>query len=376
MKIIQVLDTTLREGEQTPGVNFSNEQRISFAKLASEFGVDQLELPNPSINSKTESFVREIAFEKLDCELLCHVRAVESEIDAVADLNIGRVAIFFGSSKSHLEHKLRISEENAVQRVVEVIEYAVSRGLKVRYTAEDASRTETGFLKKICSKAVSAGADTISIADTVGVMTPFVYYRLVKDIKEAVPRCSIDVHCHNDLGLSSANALAGIRAGATRVHCTANGLGERAGITDLVSFSAVLHYFNLNTRLKLGLVSELSAFVENAAGVAVHSLAPVSGKNAFTHRSGVHSDGVIKNPSTYEFLPPEVFGRKRKILVDRLAGKRAVEKSLKDKGIVLSREKISLLLNEIKESDTNEVDAEMILRRGSESDGVCDGYPC
>lgn len=242
-----------------------------------------------------------------------HVRAVKSDVEKAVDCEVDRVAIFLATSNVHLQDKLKMSKEVAIEKVVDCVQYAKDHGLNVRYTPEDATRTDFNYLVEICNAAIDAGADRISAADTVGVMQSHIFYDLVKKIKDNVKPVGIDVHCHNDFGLAVANAMAGVRAGADCVHTTVNGIGERTGIVDLSNFvvaTRILNKQDLNYDLKI--LKQISAYVEKITGIYIYPLMPIMGDNAFTHKSGVHTDGVLKNPSTYEPFPPEIVGRKEK----------------------------------------------------------------
>jgi len=347
--MVKILDTTLREGEQTAGVSFTINEKMTLAKMLDDFGVDMIEVGHPSVSPKIEEFIRKVVKENLKAEIVGHVRAVKSDVEKAVDCEVDRVAIFLATSNVHLQDKLKMSKEVAIEKVVDCVQYAKDHGLNVRYTPEDATRTDFNYLVEICNAAIDAGADRISAADTVGVMQPHIFYDLVKKIKDNVKPVGIDVHCHNDFGLAVANAMAGVRAGADCVHTTVNGIGERTGIVDLSNFvvaTRILNKQDLNYDLKI--LKQISAYVEKITGIYIYPLMPIMGDNAFTHKSGVHTDGVLKNPSTYEPFPPEIVGRERKIIVDKFAGRRAVMSKLESYGIKAIDEDLLKIIQEIK----------------------------
>lgn len=345
----KILDTTLREGEQTTGVSFTVDEKMKLSKMLDDFGVEMIEVGHPSVSPKIEEFIRKVVKEDLNADVVGHVRAVRGEVEKAIDCGVDRVAIFLATSNVHLQDKLKMTKEVAIERVVDCVQYAKDHGLMVRYTPEDATRTDFQYLIEICNAAIGAGADRISVADTVGVMQPHIFYDLVKTIKTNLKPVGIDVHCHNDFGLAVANSMAGIRAGADCVHTTINGIGERTGIADLSAYvvaKSVLEKEKLRYDLKM--LRQISAYVEKITGIYVSPLMPIVGENAFTHKSGVHTDGVLKNPTTYEPFPPEMIGSERRIIVDKFTGRKAVKSKLDKYGIEASDEELLKIIHEIK----------------------------
>ncbi|MGI0040740.1 MAG: 2-isopropylmalate synthase, partial [Nitrosopumilaceae archaeon] len=222
-KKIHVLDSTLREGEQHPGVTFSNKQRIQIAWMLDYFGVDQIEI-SPVVSSDHKEATKTIIKQGLKADIVAHVRALKEDVDVALDCDATWMATYLGMSDIHLKDKLRISREEALRRAVETVEYAKSHGLKMRFTMEDASRAEPAFLIKMCKAIEEAGVDRISIPDTVGIMRPIGMYNLVKTVRDQI-KTPLDVHCHNDIGLALANAFAGCDAGADQIHTTIDGIG-------------------------------------------------------------------------------------------------------------------------------------------------------
>jgi len=345
---VMMLDSTLREGEQTPNVSFTIEEKIEIARKLDEVGVHMIEAGDPNVSSDVREAVQKIAKEGLKAEVLAHCRAVVDDVDTAISCDVPRVAIFLGTSDTHLTYKLRREREKAIEMAVRAIEHARSSGLKVRFTAEDATRTDYGFLVKICHAAIDGGADRISVPDTVGVMTPEIIRRLFEDLKMDL-KVELDVHCHNDMGLALANTIAALESGATVAHVTVNGLGERAGITSLSELAVLLkRRYDIET-VKLAELPALSLLVEKHSGLTLAPNAPIVGDSAFTHKAGVHAAGVLANPSTYEGFPPELVGRHRQIIIDKYTGTHAVKARFDRLGISLNNDQIMRVVKAIKD---------------------------
>ncbi|MBS7248078.1 MAG: homocitrate synthase [Candidatus Jordarchaeales archaeon] len=349
-KKVILLDSTLREGEQTPGVSFTIEEKLEIAKMLDEVGVGMIEAGSPMVSEGVKEAVKRIANESLKAEVIAHVRAVKEDVDLALNCGVDRVAIFMGTSPIHRKTKFKLNEEEIIKRVIEAVEYAKEHGVKVRFTPEDATRTEREYLVRICSAAIEAGADRISVADTVGIMTPDSMYELVSFLSEKLKGAGLDVHCHNDLGLAVANSLAGVKAGANVVHVTVNGLGERAGIAPLSDVAVALKVLmGIDPGIKFHMLTELSSMVERYSGVYLSPHTPIVGSNAFSHKAGVHVAAVLADPSTYEAFDPSILGRSRKIVVDRYAGKHAVKAKLDELGVEVNEEQLEKITRKIKE---------------------------
>lgn len=349
MPITKVLlvDTTLREGEQTPGVNFTVDEKLEIARALDSIGVHMIEAGDPNVSEDVYRAVKLIAQEGLSADIIAHCRASIKDVEKAISCDVDRVAIFLGVTDTKLK-SMKLSEDEAVEKVVKAIEYAKSHGVKVRFTAEDGMRARYDFLVRICNEAVQAGADRISLPDTVGVMTPWKTKEFFERISRDVMNVEFDCHCHNDLGMAVANALSALEGGATGVHVTVNGIGERAGITSLETLSVALKVLYGIEVVKLDRLSWISALVERLSGVVVPPNAPVVGENAFSHKGGVHIAAVLYDPSTYEAFPPELVGRKREIVVSKYAGKHAVKARLEALGIQLSDEHVEKMIQLIK----------------------------
>lgn len=349
-----ILDTTLREGEQTPGVNFSVEQRTKIAIGLSELGVNMIEAGHPSVSPDVLEGIRQIVRMKgrgeVQAELIAHSRSVASDIDLAVSTGVDRVAIFYGVSGTHLQSKTHRTREEALQIIAEGIARARSQGVRVRFTPEDASRTDWDYLTEVIKTAESAGADRIGIADTVGVMLPWKTRDLFRRLSKFFPRLGFDIHAHNDMGNAVANSLAAVEGGATIVHATVNGLGERVGITPTQIIAVALRYHMSVEAADLSKLAGISEMVERFSGIKLQPNYPVTGKYAFMHKSGVHVAGIISNPSTYEFMDPACLGRERGFTIDKYTGRRALAGKLQSLGINCNGELVDLLMDRIKKS--------------------------
>jgi 2-isopropylmalate synthase len=349
-----ILDSTLREGEQTPGVLFNRSQRVEIARMLSDAHVAMIEAGHPLVSADIYSAIKEIMELKqsgtIQSEIIAHSRAVAADVDSAASLNVDRIAIFYGVSDMHLRYKTHKSKTEAMDIIYDAISYATSTGIPVRFTAEDASRTDINFLRNIIKTAVEAGADRVSIADTLGVLTPdktrFIFNN-ISDIKDV----EYDFHGHNDMGMAAANGLAALEAGATIVHTTVNGLGERVGIIPTQIMAVLMKYHMDVDAANLLMLKALSAKVEEYSGINLPPNYPVTGNYAFTHKSGVHVDGIISNAGTYEFMDPAMLGMHRSFTIDKYSGKHALREKLMGMGINLGDSEISEVLDKIKNNN-------------------------
>ena len=351
--MLEILDTTLREGEQTPYVNFSLPEKLEIARLLDQVGVEMIEAGDPSVSPSIATAVEKIAGLGLKAEVVAHSMAIKKSIDIAKACGADRVAIFFATSSIHLDSKLHKSQDQALDIICEHIAYARSLGLRVRYTPEDATRTEFGFLIKVCNAAIQAGADRISFADTLGILQPHIMYERVRSLRENLLPCKIDLHCHNDYGLALANAMAGIRAGADCIHTTVNGLGERTGIPDLAETVIAFHNLEGLNHYNIQPLMPISSYLEKVSGFFLAPNKPITGQNAFTHKSGVHTNGVLKDPKTYEPFDPALLGRERKIVIDKYTGKSAVASRLDEYGIEVSPAELDVIVMRIKNLSDN-----------------------
>ena len=319
-KKIRVLDSTLREGEQHPGVTFTNKQRIQIAWMLDYFGVDQIEI-SPIVSRDHFEATKTIIKQGLKADIVAHVRALKQDVDVALKCDSIWTATYLGISDVHLKDKLRITREEALERAVETVEYAKSHGLKMRFTVEDGSRADPKFLIKVCKAIEEAGVDRISIPDTVGIMRPIGMYNLVKMVRENI-KTPLDVHCHNDIGFALANAFAGCDAGADQIHTTIDGIGERTGIPSLAETAVALTYlYKSPNDFRLDMLVDLSKLIEQYTSIRPYDSKPIVGTSAYKHKAGTHLAAILKNPAAYEPISPRVVGNRRRIVFGELAGK-------------------------------------------------------
>ncbi|MEM3064494.1 MAG: 2-isopropylmalate synthase [Candidatus Nitrosotenuis sp.] len=317
---IRILDSTLREGEQHPGVTFTNKQRIQIAWMLDYFGVDQIEI-SPVVSEDHFEATKTIIKQGLKADIVAHVRALKSDVDIALKCDPKWAATYLGISDIHLKDKLRITREEALRRAVETVEYAKSHGLKMRFTVEDGSRADPEFLLKVCKAIEEAGVDRISLPDTVGIMRPKGMYNFVKMVKEKT-KVPLDVHCHNDIGFALANAFAGVDAGAEQIHTTIDGIGERTGIPSLAEVAVALTYlYRSPNDFRLDMLMDLSRLIEEYTGIPPYDSKPIVGSTAYKHKAGTHLAAILRNPAAYEPIPPRVVGNRRRIVFGELAGK-------------------------------------------------------
>nr|WP_245218486.1 homocitrate synthase [Pyrobaculum islandicum] len=332
---------------------FSEEWRIRIAKALSDIGIGMIEVGDPNVAPDIKSAIKKIIELKkvgeINSEIVVHSRAVKQDIETAASLEPDRIAVFYGVSDIHLKYKHRKTREEALQIIADMVSLAKSHGVSVRFTAEDASRADLNYLIQVVKTAYEAGADRVSIADTVGVFTPDRAREVFTKIKAAVPEIGLDIHAHNDFGMAVANSLAAVEGGADVVHTTVNGLGERAGITPLQVFVAAYYYHKGVRLVKLEKLPEITAMVEAASGITIMPTFPIVGENVFTHKAGVHQAGVIANPETYEPIPPEVVGRTRDFSLDKYSGRKAIQYRLERMGISVPPEVLDKVVEEVKQ---------------------------
>ena len=319
-KKITVLDSTLREGEQHPGVSFTNKQRIQIAWMLDYFGVDQIEI-SPIVSKDHKEAVKTIIKQGLKADIVSHGRALKEDIDVSLSCDATWCAAYLGISDIHLKDKLRITREQAMDRAVGTVEYAKSHGLKIRFTVEDGSRAEPEFLLKMCKAIEEAGVDRISLPDTVGILRPVGMYNFVKKVREVVDT-PLDAHVHNDIGFALANAFAACDAGVDQIHTTIDGIGERTGIPPLAEVSVALTFlYKSPNDFRLDMLQDLSRLIEDYTSIRPYDSKPIVGSSAYKHKAGTHLAAILKNPAAYEPIPPRTVGNRRRIVFGELAGK-------------------------------------------------------
>ncbi len=348
---VRIFDTTLRDGEQTIGVSFSPDQKLSIAKKLDALGVDAIEAGFPVISDGEFQGVKMITAEGLSCEIVGLTRTIKTDIDAAVDAGLNSIHTFIATSDIHLEHKLQMTRDQALEKAIEAVEYGKSCGLQVEFSAEDATRTDREFLKKVFGEVAKAGADRVNIPDTVGYCTPEYMAELTRDTVD-ITKLPVSVHCHNDFGLAVANALSGIHAGASCAHVTINGIGERAGNASLEELSMALQCLpydqKYETNIKSELIYDTSRYVSKIAGIIVQPNKAIVGDNAFGHESGIHTHGVLNNPLTYEPISPALVGRKRRLKVGKHAGIHGMNAILAEFGVKPNEEQSKQILDKVK----------------------------
>ncbi|MDG6223705.1 MAG: homoaconitate hydratase [Candidatus Bathyarchaeota archaeon] len=350
-----VHDSTLREGEQTPGVVFSIAEKLEIAKKLDEVGIPQIEAGFPAASEKQRKCVEALVDLNLDAQLSSFARAKKEDIDVVADVGADGIVVSLSISPYHRQYKFKgMTKEVYLEKLEEMISYAESYGLYVIYSAEDTTReNDLEFLKKAYKTAEDAGADRARVVDTLGCVGPNGMAFMVKEIGSAVD-IPIEVHCHNDLGLALANSLAAIEAGASTVSTSVNGIGERAGITKTEEIIPVLHMLYGTSSFEMKQLTSLSQLVERISGIKMPPHKPLTGNNVTAHSSGIHQHGVLMNPETYEFYPPRMMGQERKIYIDELGGRHGIIYVAKELGIEISDETARLVLEKIKNAFSRE----------------------
>jgi len=346
---IKIDDTTLRDGEQTAGVVFSNQEKLDIARMLDEIGVHQIEAGIPEMGGGEQASIEKIANMGLQASVLGWCRAVRSSVEAALACGVDAVAISISTSDIHIEHKLGKTREWVLNAMTENVAYAKEQGVRhISVNAEDASRSDMEYLVEFGLAAKAAGADRLRYCDTVGIMEPFA---ICEQVGELIRRAGlpIEMHTHNDFGLATANALAGIRAGATFVNTTVNGLGERAGNAALEEVAMALkHLHKIEMPVDMAKLRRLSELVAKASARDIPIWKAIVGANVFAAESGIHADGILKNPMTYEPFPPEEVGLQRQILIGKHSGTHSIRNKFSEYGITLSDDVAALVLERVR----------------------------
>ena len=349
MPPIQINDTTLRDGEQAAGVAFTVAEKVIFATLMDVIGVQELEVGIPAMGSTEAEAIRQMTHLGLKTLLTGWNRAVRSDIDASLSCGLQRVHISVPVSEIQIAVKFQGNCQLVFDRLRDTVGYARDRGLYVSVGGEDSSRADERFLLDVALAAQDGGASRFRFCDTVGILDPLTTYNKVQQLvnKLIIP---VEMHTHNDFGMATANALAGIRAGATSVNTTVNGLGERAGNAALEEVvMALKRIYGINIGIDTRRFKEISEFVVQASGCDVPPWKAIVGKNAFAHESGIHGHGVLQNPSTYEPFTPEEVGRERSLVIGKHSGKHLVTNLLQQHGIALNLEETRSLVDAVRD---------------------------
>ena len=346
---IRVFDTTLRDGEQTPGVSLTPENKLRIAKRLDELGVDVIESGFAAVSEGELEAVKLIADANLRAEICSASRGVKGDIDAVAKAGADSIHLIIPVSDLHIEEKLRKTREQVLGITSDMVKYAKDCGLTVELSAEDATRAEFEFLKKVFATGVEAGADRVVACDTVGVLTPERSYQFYGDLTKALSVPVVSVHCHNDFGMAVANTVAALRAGANQFHATINGLGERAGNASLEEIVvSLMSLYKLKLNIKTEKLYGISQLVQRLTGVYVQPNKAIVGENAFTHESGIHTQGMLANPATYEAIAPELVGGTRRLASGKHSGSAGIKATLKDMGLFPNEEQLQDVFERVK----------------------------
>jgi homocitrate synthase NifV len=343
-KRVVIDDTTLRDGEQTAGVVFAKAEKMHIAQLLSEVGVQQIEAGIPAMGGDELEAIQAIVGMGLKSSILGWNRAVVSDVKMSLECGVDAVAVSISASDIHIKHKLRKDRQWVLDSVRKSVEFAKSHGLYVSVNAEDASRADFDFMVEFAKAAREAGADRLRYCDTLGTLEPFRTYHDVKALIEATG-LDIEMHTHNDFGMATANAIAGIRAGARFVNTTVGGLGERTGNAALEEVVMALKYIEgIDLETPTNRFVELAEYVAAAAGRTVPGWKPIVGSRVFAHESGIHIDGVLKNPTNYEPYTPEEVGLTRQIVVGKHSGSHTILHKFDEFGITLDDDEANAIL--------------------------------
>jgi 2-isopropylmalate synthase len=347
MRIIKIFDTTLRDGEQSPGASMNVDEKIQVARQLVKLGVDVIEAGFPIASVGDFEAVKKIATEVKGATIagLCRTKFpdIDRAAEALKPAESGRIHTFLATSDIHMQYKLKMSRDAVLESAVNAVKHARQFTDDVEFSAEDATRSDPDFLAKVTEEVIKAGATTVNIPDTVGYTVPQEFEELIRNLMNRVPnidKAIISVHCHNDLGLSVANSLAAIIAGAGQVECTINGIGERAGNASLEEFVMALKtrpkFFDIDTKINTREIYKTSRLVSKITGIVVQPNKAIVGSNAFAHEAGIHQDGFLKERSTYEIMQPEDVGiPQSKLVLGKHSGRHAFKLRLQDLGYEL-----------------------------------------
>jgi len=344
-----IFDTTLRDGEQMPGVSLTPEKKLKIARKLDDLGVNVIEAGFAAASPGEMEAITLISKENLKAEICSFARGVKKDIDAVAESGADSVFLVIPSSDLHIRYKLGKTRNEILDLTSRSIRYAKDLGLIVEFGLEDSTRADTEFIKKMISEAVSAGADRVTPCDTVGVLTPEKSYEFYSELREAFPDVTLGVHSHDDFGMAVANSIAALKAGADEVHVTVNGLGERAGNAALEEVVVSLKLlYNVETSIKTEKIYDASLLISRLTDTPIQPNKAIVGENAFVHESGIHTHAILSEPSTYEPIPPEIVGRKRRLAVGKHAGSRGIKAALEEMGLYPNEKQLLEIFNRVK----------------------------
>ncbi|MEX2460524.1 MAG: 2-isopropylmalate synthase [Paenibacillaceae bacterium] len=361
MRKIYIFDTTLRDGEQSPGVNLNTKEKVEIALQLEKLKVDRIEAGFPAASPGDLTAVNAVAKAVRNATIIGLARSREQDIDAVRQALIGAqdpcLHLFLATSPIHRKHKLRMEKQQVLESAEAAIKYAKKSFSKIEFSPEDAGRTELDFLCEVVAMAIRAGATVVNIPDTVGYMNPSEFGNIFKVLRENVPgieKIQLSAHCHDDLGMATANALAAVLNGADQIEGTINGIGERAGNTSLEEVVMALEtrkeFFQAKTDIVLSEIYRTSRLVSKLTGMVVPGNKAIVGANAFAHESGIHQDGMLKEKTTYEIMTPETIGLKNsKLVLGKHSGRHAFREKLIDIGYTLSEDQVNIAFAKFKD---------------------------
>ena len=346
---VSFLDTTLRDGEQTPGVSLTPPKKLEIAQALDGLGVEVIEAGFAAVSPGEKEAIQMISQAGLHAEICSAARSVVGDVEQAIEAGVDSVNIIVPVSELHTRRKFNKPQEWVLGVTREVVGFARDAGLLVEVCLEDGSRTDLGFLEKVTRVAVEAGASRVTPCDTVGALTPEASYRLYGRMRQAFPDLVLGVHVHDDFGLATANTLAAVAAGATHIHATVNGLGERAGNASLEEVATALEVlYGVETGVKLEGLNGASRTVSRVTGIPVQPNKAIVGQNAFTHESGIHTHAILKDPKTYEALDPALVGATRRIVSGKHAGAAGLQSSLRRMGLKPTEEQFQRIMEEVK----------------------------
>jgi isopropylmalate/homocitrate/citramalate synthase len=349
-KGIQIWEETLRDGEQTPGVAYTPEEKLRIARLLDELHVPIMDVGIPVVSKEEARAVRAVASAGLDATVMAAARTVRMDVDACLTCDVDEIALFTAASDLHIKHKLAMTREQVKEAAVRETEYAVAHGVSVSFVTEDTVRADLDFVVDLYNACTAAGAHRVVICDTVGVMTPEGVKWFFERLKPRLHAKELSFHGHNDFGMAVANSLAAIEAGVTVPHTCVNGLGERSGnasFEELVLALEALHGYD--TGIDVSRMYEISQLVERLSGIPIGVSKPLVGHNAFAHESGIHAHGVLKHTATYEPIQPERIGRTRTFVFGKHTGSQAVAEKLRTAAVDATEDQVADLVRLIKD---------------------------
>ena len=355
-KRVIIYDTTLRDGEQQPGVTYTIDEKIMIARQLDELRVPKIEAGFPITSPGEAEAVKRIAALGLESTVTALARPLKADIDRALECDVPYVHVFISTSDMHIRNMMRTTREEVLRQTVEGVEYARDHGVCVEYSPQDATRTEMSYLKEVCRAASEAGAEMLNIPDTVGVLTPRLTYEFFKELKDAV-KTPLSAHAHNDMGQATATSLAAVEAGAEQIQCTVNGLGERAGNASLEEVAvALVAQYGVETGLDYGKIAKTSSLVERLSGVYMTPNKAIVGDNAFSHEAGIHVHGVLSNRGNYEVINAEFVGKKSRVMAGKHAGRHGIFKMVTDMGLEPSEDQLKRIAADVKAlGDTGKV---------------------